>query len=767
MIHENSSGLKSRLILVASFFIFALLTACSGDSPTTPSADYRSMDGPGMSGAADEDELLRYAPGEVLVVLNDQHPTGRMVAWAADEGLLPQRIDDVPWGPLYTLKIMTDETVFDVVDRLNADERVRFAEPNYAVTFEDAPYVPNDPMWEQDDPGDDPRDSVYDQWGPAKSGAPIVWNETKGSEDIIVAVLDTGINFYHEDLYYQVWYNMDEITGNGIDDDENGYVDDWIGWNFNQNNNNPWDDGYSAYYHGSACSGIISADQDNDRGVSGIAPGVRVMAVKVNLSLWPPQAFVNSVVSGLHYAHDNDADIASMSFGTTDSSQAMQEALDAVYEDGNGMVLMASAGNNNDTQPHYPSGYDSVIAVAAVVAFSESNDRVAEQRITPSIGYHWGSSYGDKLEISGYGEKYTTTYGGHYDSYWDGYGDPDFFNGTSCACPFTAGVMALLKTYYPDENAAWLRERIQMTADDIHDVGWDNQSGYGRVNAVRAIWGSDRYSDLEDAYGFVRVILPGARYHDSLHDVPSNPYYDPSDFYTFTTGGGDLSISCYIYNWGENIDLALYSDRDMTDLVAESTINNNPYTNEESIDLPVVAGQYYLKVYSPTEGGSSLYDLTIDAPPASFEFIGYDIAPGSLPTGGDNIPFLRLEAFSDSPATIDGLNISIMGTLPLSNVTSVALWNDTNESGFFDTGDELIGQFDPELLNRITFRELGLSVTSENPLVLFATVSTTTGPGPYTLGLSLESYKDVITADGMESSYRNFPIQSSRCTVGG
>jgi len=85
----------------------------------------------------------------------------------------------------------------------------------------------------------------------------------------------------------------------------------------------------------------------------------------------------------------------------------------------------------------------------------------------------------------------------------------------------------------------------------------------------------------------------------------------------------------------------------------------------------------------------------------------------------------------------------------------------------FDAGDELIGEVDPEMLNRIRFRELGLSVAADDPLVIFATASMTTSPGPHTLGLSLESYKDVMTAEGMESSYRSFPIQSALCEVGG
>ncbi len=763
-------GFISRALAFAAFLVLLIsLSACSdGNGPISPPESDRSTGGPVADGFSTDTGGNQYAPGEVLVVLNETATQGEMLVWAADAGLLHDRTYDVPWGPLYRLRITTDEKVPEVVARLNDDPRVRFAEPNYAVTFCDAPYVPNDPLWERDDPGDDPRDNVFDQWGAAKSGAPIIWNDSKGTEETIVAVLDTGVRWTHEDLYYRVWYNMDEITGNGIDDDGNGFVDDWIGWNFDDNNNNPWDTGWSAYYHGSACSGIVAADQDNGKGLSGIAPGVKIMAVKLYLGLWPESAFVDSVVGGLHYAHDNGAAIASMSFGTTNFSEAMELACDSVYDDGNGMVLMASAGNTDTNVNHYPSGHDSVMAVAAVCAFTESHQRMPEQRISQSIGFPWGSTWGDQLEISGYGDLYTTTYGGHYDSYWDGYSDPDFFGGTSCACPMSAGVMALLKSWYPDENAGWYRERLRNTCDDLHSVGWDNQSGYGRVNAVRAICGSDRYAALEDPDGFVTLGLPESRWHDCIHDVPGNPFHDPEDLYTvIAPAGGLLTASCYIYNWGENLDMALYSDAAMTILVDESTIDNDPNHNIEQIVCSLQAGrQYYLKIYSPEPGNSSLYDFTTSVE-TSFSFNGYDIAPGSLPTGGDDVPFLRLESEAGQLTTIDELGLSIMGTLPLARITEVALYDDTNGSGAFDGGDVLVGSMAPGALNRLRFRDLGLEVTFADPLTLFVTVDVETAPGPSTLRLSIETYKDVVTVEGLLAAYSEFPIMSSICMVGG
>jgi len=765
MLSNLSSGYIRRPLALVAILVLGLLVSCSGgNTPTSPDVD-RNMDSPIFDDMNSDHGNFTYAPGEVLVVLNEETHTGEMLGWAASYQLLHLQTQDVPWGPLYRLKLMDDEIVTDVCDRLNEDPRVRFAEPNYVVTFDEAPYVPNDPLWERSDPGDDPRDSVYDQWGPAKSGAPIIWNETKGSEDVIVAVLDTGVMFTHEDLYYQLWYNMDEITGNGTDDDNNGFVDDWLGWNFNEDNNNIWDDGAFAYYHGSACSGIVGAEQDNGKGLTGIAPGVKIMGLKLNLRGWPESAFINSVVGGLHYAKDNGAHVASMSFGSTSWSDAMNEACEYAYDGGNGMVLMASAGNSDSSQAHYPASYDSVIAVAAVCAFNEQNNRQEERRITSSEGWSWGSTWGDQLEISGYGDKYTTTYGGHYSGYWDGYSDPDFFGGTSCACPMTAGVMALIKTYFPDENASWLRDRIKYTSDDIHGVGWDDQSGYGRANAVRAVYGPDRYSDMEDADGFVPINISEGMYHDSIHDVPGNPYEDSEDLYIVNViKGGLLQIELYITNWGEDLDIAVYSDAAMTDLIAESVIDNDPYNNIESIEVGVGAGVSYLKVYSPADGNSSLYDLTINVD-SLFDVIGTDIAPVSASASGE-IPLLKLDFTTGVTATIESVGVSLMGTLPLADINSVKIYIDTDISGDFTPGDGLVSEFVSPMMNRTRFDGLGVTVTAVNPVTLFVVADINVTPGLKTLGASIESYKEIVTIEGFEAAYTNFPMRSALTDVG-
>ena len=155
---------------------------------------------------------IDYYPGEVLVVLNDnvQSPTVSLI------GSYPLTLTQkhvLRWGTLYRLGITDGTPVPDMVNILKSDPNVKYVEPNYLYTYTEALYFPNDPLWAYTNDPTDSRDSVYDQWGPAMVGAPVVWNETKGSQDVVVAIIDTGVRFDHEDLHDNLWINEE---GGGI-----------------------------------------------------------------------------------------------------------------------------------------------------------------------------------------------------------------------------------------------------------------------------------------------------------------------------------------------------------------------------------------------------------------------------------------------------------------------------------------------------------------------------------------------------------------------
>jgi subtilisin family serine protease len=431
----------------------------------------------------------RWLPDEVLVQLWSQVSLGQAVAAFQTYPLTVKRIDRLPWGTMYRLKITDGTSVPDMVTRLKLDPRVKTVEPNYTYQYCDVPYLPNDPKFIKETDGTDPRVSVYDQWGPYFIGAPLVWNEEKGSSDVVVAVLDTGVRNTHEDLVNQIWSNVDEIPDNGIDDDLNGYVDDTWGWNCRDWSNNPYDDGSFASYHGTACAGVIAAEQDNFKGVSGVAPGVKIMPILADMFF--SGTYTSDVIEGLEYARVNQATIVSMSFGGWDYSDLMEQQCLSTYNGGEGVILMAAAGNEDSTTCRYPGAFDCVITIGATCPFDGSENPMNEARIGSGTGFYWGSCYGDKLDVMGYGSYYETTLGEADDTYWEG--GESGFGGTSCATPMSAGTMALIKSFFPDENAKWCWDRIKDTADDLDIPGFDTETGWGRCNAFRAIYGSDRY----------------------------------------------------------------------------------------------------------------------------------------------------------------------------------------------------------------------------------------------------------------------------------
>ncbi|NBD22946.1 S8 family serine peptidase [Paenibacillus glycinis] len=194
--------------------------------------------------------------------------------------------------------------------------------------------------------------------------APEAWNVTKGTPDTVVAVLDTGVDIEHPDLQDSIWTNAGEIPGNGIDDDHNGFVDDVHGWNFYGGDNSP----YSVYdddFYGTQIAGILAAANDNGIGISGVAPGVKIMPMKV---LGPEGGYVSDALMAIDYAERMGAKIANVSWSLEGYSQALKDAIDA-----SSMLFVASAGDdevniNKDNYPEYPAAYDSdnILSVAGI-----------------------------------------------------------------------------------------------------------------------------------------------------------------------------------------------------------------------------------------------------------------------------------------------------------------------------------------------------------------------------------------------------------------
>ncbi len=324
--------------------------------------------------------------------------------------------------------------------------------------------------------------SAYDDlWWLKAIQAPAAWGLSTG-RGVTVAVVDTGIDYTHEDLSGNVWTNVGEIAGNGIDDDGNGYVDDWRGWDFANNDNNATDD----QGHGTHVAGIIGAAAGNGKGIAGVAPDSKILGVKV-LDKTGSGSFEN-IVKGIRYAVDMGARIINLSLGAafnytldyirTNFSgyyeaflQPMQTAIQ--YAAGKGAVVVAAAGNSAiDVNRTAPAGFTETISVGAT---------------TPTEGRAYFSNTGQTLDLSAPGwdvlslRAAGTSLGTAVDA---GYTRA---SGTSMATPMVSGVIALLLAQDPDLNIEGIERRLKYSAKDLGGSGFDTSFGYGQVDALNAV----------------------------------------------------------------------------------------------------------------------------------------------------------------------------------------------------------------------------------------------------------------------------------------
>ncbi|MEY2985219.1 MAG: hypothetical protein RLZZ568_1836 [Cyanobacteriota bacterium] len=276
-------------------------------------------------------------------------------------------------------------------------------------------------------------------WNINMVNAPEVWAQGYTGQEIVVAVLDTGVDRDHPDLSSNIWRNSDETPGDGIDNDNNGYVDDVFGWNFVTNRNNTLD----VQGHGTHVAGTI-AGLNNDTGVTGIAYNAQIMPVKVLGD--DGSGSYEGVARGIYYAVENGANVINMSLGGSFGNQALQTAIN--YASENGVIVVMAAGNESEQQPGFPARYatDSGIAIGAVSSTNNLADFSNRAGSDSSLVYVTNPG----VSI------YSALPGGSYVA-WDG---------TSMATPHVAGIVALMLDANPNLTDGQVREILTATTTD-------------------------------------------------------------------------------------------------------------------------------------------------------------------------------------------------------------------------------------------------------------------------------------------------------------
>jgi len=353
-------------------------------------------------------------------------------------------------------KIGRGNSLSATLRRLRNNRDVEFAEPNYILH---AYAIPNDPrfdsLWALHNTGQ--TGGVAD----ADIDAPEAWDLQTGG-NVIIAVVDTGVDYNHNDLSGNIWNNSAEIANNGRDDDGNGFVDDVRGWDFANNDNNPMDDNN----HGTHLSGTIAARGDNGSGVVGVNWSARIMPLKFMDSTGAGSSA--DAIAAIDYAVANGARVINASWGGGRFSSAMFDAISAA--NAAGVMFIAAAGNesnNNDNAPSYPADYNlpNVISVAA----TDDADTLA--------GF---SNFGaNSVDLGAPGVSILSTIRNN------GYAS---FNGTSMAAPHVAGVAALIVADNPGIGISALRAALLDSTDAVADLAGRTVTG-GRLNAFKALGG--------------------------------------------------------------------------------------------------------------------------------------------------------------------------------------------------------------------------------------------------------------------------------------
>jgi parallel beta-helix repeat protein len=513
---------------------------------------------------------------------------------AAGGGKVKKRVSQL--NETYVIELPDGVKIEDALKTYNARDDILYAEPDYGLEL--ANTTPNDIRFE-------------DLWGLHNTGqtggtadadidAPEAWDIRTDANDIIVAVIDTGVDYTHPDLAANMWVNQAEFLGDpNYDDDNNGYKDDIRGWDFFAEDNDPMD----YYSHGTHCAGTIGAIGNNGIGVAGVCWKVKIMPLQVSHydeEGW--EIWASNASEAIYYAVNNGAKILSNSWGGYSDIQVLRDAVE--YCLSKKVLFIAAAGNEELNFPRYPAryDYDNIIAVLA----TNHNDEMADF-----------SSYGAAtVDIGAPGVDILSTL--PYNNY-------DYYNGTSMAAPHVSGVCALVWSLYPRLSAVAVKQAILDGADRLDALDGLCVTG-GRLNAYGALMAAcpltltieDDISTCTNPGDTITYTFTCTN-RTTTNSADPNFYYGPVDDITVTTNL-PAGVTCspsnpnydpqtHTYIW--TIDSLAPGESDSTTLTV--TVNNGaePGLPMEARSVLDVAGSIYRIIESTIPvccwGGDVIY----------------------------------------------------------------------------------------------------------------------------------------------------------------
>ncbi|WP_192821342.1 S8 family peptidase [Rufibacter sp. LB8] len=370
---------------------------------------------------------------------------------APDARLRARQAQAVDLSLIYQLRYNANQTFEQVKKQLLETNQVEYVEPLY---LREPLHQPNDPR--ADSTAGSQRDYLK------KIMAFKAWDISKGDTNVVIGILDTGVRLSHEDLVDQIKYNYADPI-DGIDNDNDGLVDNYYGWDFADDDNNPT----AVNGHGTMVTGIASAEVNNEKGIAGVGYKCKFLPLKVFASTTNSGSFGG--YEAIVYAADKGCKVINLSWGSVGFPSAFEQDVITYAAVNKDAVVVAAAGNENADLDYYPATYLNVVSVGALTSADVKNS---------------SNTYSYNIDLGAQGINITSTGNANDSNYGTG-------GGSSYASPMVAGAAALVRSHFPDLNAQQVGERLRVTADDIYhlegNASYFEKLGKGRLNVYRAL----------------------------------------------------------------------------------------------------------------------------------------------------------------------------------------------------------------------------------------------------------------------------------------